>query len=114
MPRKEDEKKDKKKKSKAVNEDAEAVKDKVKKGSKKDKSAPTPASKSAANGANGANGKKGDVLRDGFYVVSFAANALGVVLLMLLGRIVTRLERFPSSAWRTGGGPPGTSPPTTR
>jgi hypothetical protein len=56
MPRKEDDKKDKKKKSKAVNEDAEAVKDKVKKGSKKDKSAPTPASKSAANGANGANG----------------------------------------------------------
>ncbi len=58
-----------------------------------------------------ANGEK-EVIRDGFYVVSFAANALGIVLLMLLGRIVTRLERFPASAWRSGGG--GTTPPTIR
>ena len=48
-----------------------------------------------------ADGKK-DVVRDGFYVVSFAANALGIVLLTLLGRIVTRLERYPTSAWRSG------------
>lgn len=55
-----------------------------------------------------ANGNK-EVIRDGFYVISFAANVLGIVLLMLLGRIVTRLERFPASAWRCGGG--GTTPP---
>ena len=45
MPRKEDDKKDKKKKTKAANGDAEPVKDKEKKGSKKDRPAPVPAPK---------------------------------------------------------------------
>jgi PAT family acetyl-CoA transporter-like MFS transporter 1 len=45
--------------------------------------------------------KTGTKLRDGFYVVSFIANALGLLLLFSLGRIVQRLERYPVSAWRS-------------
>ena len=48
----------------------------------------------------GWSGKK-DIVRDGFYVVSFAANALGMLLLVGLGRVVRRLERYPTSAWRS-------------
>jgi len=47
------------------------------------------------------SGKRKHVVRDGFYVVSFAANALGVLLLLGIGRVVRRLERYPTSAWRS-------------
>jgi PAT family acetyl-CoA transporter-like MFS transporter 1 len=47
--------------------------------------------------------RNGTKTRDGFYVVSFIANALGIVLLMFLGRIVRKLEHVPVSAWRCGG-----------
>lgn len=45
--------------------------------------------------------KDTEILRDGFYIVSFASCVFGVFVFLWLTRIVSRLEKYPLHAWRS-------------
>lgn len=45
--------------------------------------------------------KDTEVVRDGFYTVSFVSCVCGVFLLLWLSRVVKKLEKFPLNSWRS-------------
>lgn len=62
-----------------------------------------PAARSAALASNPCTDAGGvcGLTRDGFYLLSYVAAAMGVVCISIYARVIPRLEALPLDAWRS-------------